>query len=122
MTVAVDNREQEDEHSCFSDNTHKDLYNNALAIQNVYLGRYGQMDVPGLDDLVRERDAALDTKLKGQLQASIDAIEDIAPPFDQALLSDAGRTQILAAVTALQAETDTIVEVATLLGVTLNLE
>jgi putative iron-regulated protein len=124
MTVAVDNRDQEDEHSCFSDNTHRDIRNNALAIQNAYLGRYedGSVDGPGLDDLVRSRDAALDTKLKNELQASLDAIAEIPVPFDQALMSDAGRAKILAAVDALQTETETIVEVATLLGVTLNLE
>lgn len=124
MTVAVDNRDQEDEHSCFSDNTHRDLRNNALAIQNAYLGRYadGGVDGPGLDELVRARDATLDTKLQNQLQASLDAIAQITPPFDQALTTDAGRAKIIAAVDALQAETETIVEVATLLGVTLNLE
>ncbi|MEY2930998.1 MAG: hypothetical protein RL033_1747, partial [Pseudomonadota bacterium] len=89
---------------------------------NAYLGRYGSSDGPGLDDLVRARDAALDTKLKGQLQASLDRIGEIPVPFDQALTTDAGRALILAAVDALQAETETIVEVATLLGVTLNLE
>jgi putative iron-regulated protein len=122
MSVAVENRDQEDEHSCFSDNTHRDIHNNALAIQNAYLGRYGSTDGPGLDDLVSARDAALDTKLKGQLQASLDAIEEIPVPFDQALTTDAGRALILVAVDALQAETETIVEVATLLGITLNLE
>jgi len=122
MTVAVDNRDQEDEHSCFSDNTHKDLYANALAIQNVYLGRYAGTDGPGLDVLVQSRDAALDTKFKGQLEASIAAVQDIPVPFDQALLSDAGRDLIMEAVRALQAETDTIVEIATLLGITINLE
>jgi putative iron-regulated protein len=122
MSVAVVNQDQEDEHSCFSDNTHRDIHNNALAIQNAYLGRYGSSDGPGLDDLVRARDAALDTKLKGQLQASLDRIGEIPVPFDQALTTDAGRALILAAVDALQAETETIVEVATLLGVTLNLE
>jgi putative iron-regulated protein len=122
MTVAMDNRDQEDEHSCFSDNTHRDLYANALSIQNVYLGRYKDTDGPGIDQLVRAKDAALDTKLQGQLQASLDAIQAIPVPFDQALMNDAGRTKILTAITALQAETETIVDVATLLGVTINLE
>ncbi len=122
MRVAVENQDQEDEHSCFSDNTHKDIYANALAIQNVYLGRYGDLDGPGLDDLVRERDAALDTRLKSELQASLDAVQDIPVPFDQALATASGRAQILTAVQALQTQTETIVEVAALLGITLNLE
>ncbi len=40
MFVAYDLQSKEDEHSCFSDNTHRDIVNNALGIQNVYLGRY----------------------------------------------------------------------------------
>ncbi len=122
MATAYDNRDQEDEHSCFSDNTHRDLYANALAIQNVYLGRYGTIDGPGLEDIVRARDAALDNKMKQQLDASIAAIQAIPVPFDRAIANDESRAKILAAVRALQAETDTLVDIATLLGITINLE
>jgi putative iron-regulated protein len=123
MATAYDNRDQEDEHSCFSDNTHRDLRGNAVAIQNVYLGRYGTIDGPGIDELVRARDPMLDTKMTTELAASIAAIEAIPAPFDQALQDDAnGRVKIMAAITALRAQTDTMVEIATLLGITLNLE
>ena len=122
MTVALDNRDQEDEHSCFSDNTHRDLRANAISIQNVYLGRYGAIDGPGLDELVAARDPALDTRLKEQLAASVAAIEAIPVPFDQAILNDAGRAKVLAAVRALQDETETLVQVATLFGIQINLE
>lgn len=123
MATAVDNRDQEDEQSCFSDNTHRDLRGNAIALQNVYLGRYGTLDGPGLDELVRARDPELDTKMQQQLAASIAAIEAIPKPFDQALQDDAnGRPKILAAITALREQTDTMVEIATLLGVQINLE
>jgi putative iron-regulated protein len=122
MTTALDNRDQEDEHSCFSDNTHRDLYLNALAVENVYLGRFGAMDGPGIDDLVAARDPALDTRMKAELTAALDAIEAIPPPFDQALVTDSSRTLIMSAITALQTATDTIVEIATLLGIPLNLE
>ena len=40
MEVALNTQDQEDEHSCFSDNTHRDIVNNALGIDNVWLGRY----------------------------------------------------------------------------------
>jgi putative iron-regulated protein len=123
MATALDNRDQEDEHSCFSDNTHRDLRGNATAIQNVYLGRYGTIDGPGIDELVRARDPELDTKLQQQLAASIAAIEAIPTPFDQALLDDAnGRLKARAAITALREQTDTTVEIATLLGITINLQ
>jgi putative iron-regulated protein len=122
MTVALDNRDQEDEHSCFSDNTHRDIRANALAIQNAYLGRYGTIDGPGLDDLVKARDAALDARMQEQLDASLAAIAEIPVPFDQAITSDAGRAKVTAAIRALQAETETLVEIATLFGIQINLE
>lgn len=125
MTVAYDNKDQEDEHSCFSDNTLADLYSNAVGIQNVYLGRYGNQDGPGLDELVAEVDEALDKKMKQQLQASLEAIQAIPGPFDQAILgadNSEGRQKVKAAVDALRAQTETLVDVATALGIELNLE
>lgn len=125
MTVAYDNKDQEDEHSCFSDNTSADLYNNALGIQNVYLGRYGTTDGAGLDELVAAVDPKLDEKMKQRLQASLDAIKAISGPFDQAILgenSSPGRQKVRAAITALRAQTETLVEVSTALGIQLNLE
>jgi putative iron-regulated protein len=123
MATAYENRDQEDEHSCFSDNTHRDLRANALSLQNVYLGRYGTIDGPGLDELVKEKDAALDMRMQQQLAASIAAIEAIPTPFDQALQDDAnGRMKIKTAIDDLRTQTDTMVEIATKLGVKINLE
>lgn len=125
MTVAYDNKDQEDEHSCFSDNTKADLLNNAIGIQNVYLGRYGTQDGKGLDELVAAVDAELDREMKQRLQASLDAIQAIPGPFDQAILgadNAEGRQKVKAAIEALRAQTDTLVDVATALGITLNLE
>lgn len=125
MQVAYDTKEQEDEHSCFSDNTIKDLANNARSIQNVYLGKYGTLDVPGLDEMVRERDPELDKRLQEQLAASIAAIEAIPGPFDQAMMGTdtaEGRVRIAAAIKALRAQTTTIVDIAILFGISLNIE
>jgi putative iron-regulated protein len=125
MTVAYDNKDQEDEHSCFSDSTLADLYANALGIQNVYLGRYGTQDGRGLDELVAEVDPKLDEEMKERLQASLDAIQAIPGPFDQAILgtdNSAGRQKVKAAIDALRAQTETLVEVSTALGIELNLE
>lgn len=122
MTVALDNRDQEDEHSCFSDNTHRDIRANALAIQNAYLGRYGTTDGPGLNDLVKARDPELDAKVQQQLEAALAAIADIPTPFDQAISSDASRAKVTTAIRALQTATETLVEVATLFGIQINLE
>jgi putative iron-regulated protein len=123
MGTALDNRDQEDEHSCFSDNTHRDLRANALSMQNIYLGKFGTVDGPGLDELVAARDPELDAKMQTQLQETVDLIEAIPAPFDQAIMDDAGgRVKIEAAIDALKAQTQTTVEIATLLGITINLE
>jgi putative iron-regulated protein len=55
MQVAYDTKEQEDEHSCFSDNTLADLISNARGIEDVYLGRHGSLDVNGLDEISARR-------------------------------------------------------------------
>lgn len=122
MTVALDNRDQEDEHSCFSDNTHNDLYGNALGIQNVYLGTYAGNDGPGIEDLVRAKDADLADTLKTQIAASVAAIQAIPAPFDQAIVDDAKRPLVMTAIQDLQTQTETTVEAATALGITINLE
>ena len=41
MTVAYEERSQEDEHSCFSDNKTADIVGNARGIQMVFSGKYG---------------------------------------------------------------------------------
>lgn len=40
INIARANNSQEDEHSCFSDNTHRDILLNVVGIQNQYLGEY----------------------------------------------------------------------------------
>ena len=44
MYVAIENQNQEDEHSCFSDNTHRDIYLNAQSINNIITGSYTKVD------------------------------------------------------------------------------
>ena len=125
MGVAYQTRDQEDEHSCFSDNTHRDLHTNALGIENVYLGKFGSATGPALAALVASLDPELDRKLQGELAASVAAIAAIPAPFDQAIQApdgDPARTAIADAIAALKAQTATIAKVAALLEITLNLE
>lgn len=67
-------RDQEDEHSCFSDNTHRDAVANAQGIQNVWLGSYKRLDGselkgPGLRDWVAAHDKAVAEKPPCRLQS-----------------------------------------------------
>jgi len=83
----------EEEHDCFSDNTHWSHYYDAKGIQNVYLGEYSRVDGsvlkgPSLSALVNaaapQVDAALRTKLN-ETDAAMKVMADTAEagnPFD----------------------------------------
>jgi putative iron-regulated protein len=55
MQVALLSESQEDEHSCFSDNTHRDIRLNLQGIVNVYTGKYGNIEGASLADLVHQK-------------------------------------------------------------------
>src|SRR3546814_5269638 len=70
----------EEEHDCFSDNTHYSHYYDQLGIMNVYLGRYERVDGsvvkgPSLSDLVAAEDAAVDTEMKASLEGAFTAMQ-----------------------------------------------
>ena len=52
MQIALSANSQEDEHSCFSDNTHRDIWLNAEGVSNSYYGVYAGYDstLDGSDD------------------------------------------------------------------------
>jgi putative iron-regulated protein len=73
----------EEEHDCFSDNTHVSHLQDAVGVQNVYLGRYTRVDGsvvegPSLSDVIAVRDAALDTEIKGLLNDTVTKMEIMA--------------------------------------------
>jgi putative iron-regulated protein len=125
MNVAYSERSQEDEHSCFSDNTTADLVGNAEGIRMVYTGDYPGLDGPGLSALVAQEDPELDEQLTESLNESVALVAEIPAPFDQHLREgvpddDPGRAAVLAGITALEDQTDLIVEAADSLGISVN--
>ena len=125
MTVAYEERSQEDEHSCFADNTIADIVANALGVQRVYLGQYGDVNGPGVMDLIAAEDEELAESLANQIIRSVNLAKNIPPPFDNHLMegvpdSEAGRSAILATIEALETQTDTIVDAADMVGITIN--
>jgi putative iron-regulated protein len=126
MNVAYSERSQEDEHSCFSDNTTADFVANAKGIQMIYTGEYPGASGPGLSALVAEADADLDEQLTAQLEESVSLAEAIPAPFDRLVAegvpdTDPGRVAVLDTIEALEDQADTIVEAAAALDVTVNL-
>jgi len=126
LEVPLASQDQEDEHSCFSDNTHRDTVTNALGIQNVWLGRYKRLDGkvlqgPSLRDLVAAKDAALADKVTRQIAQSLAATEAIQAPFDQEILGDndaPGRKRIQKAIDSLTQQSKDLVQAATAIGIT----
>jgi putative iron-regulated protein len=122
LEVALSSQDQEDEHSCFSDNTHRDAVNNARGIENVWLGRYVRADGsllqgPGLRDLVATRDAALAEQLTRQMRLSVEAAEAIPAPFDRAIVQGhPGRPRIESTIRSLTLQSDLLVAAAAAVG------
>ena len=123
--TAYDNRDQEDEHSCFSDNTHRDIVTNFMGIQNVYLGSYTRLDgsiVEGtsLSQVVAEVDADLDNSMLELLGLANEETMKVSIPFDQAIVNADSRPQIFDLVSGLLDLGDTIAQVGNTLGLTIN--
>ena len=126
MNVAYEERDQENEHSCFSDNTTADLVANEQGIINVWKGTYpGGVEGDGVEVLVTEADEAASTKTSDDMDTALAEIESIPAPFDQNLTDDApddgpGRTAIQASIDDLSTQTDDLVADADALGLTIE--
>lgn len=124
LEVAMASRDQEDEHSCFSDNTHRDAVTNAQGIQNVWLGSYKRLDGsqlkgPGLRDWVAAQDAAIAEKTSLQIAKSVASAEAIPAPFDQAIQGardSAARAKIQTTIDSLTQQSKDLVDAAKAVG------
>ena len=124
MAVILASKEQEDEHSCFSDNTHNDYLYDEMGVYNVYLGKYTRIDGTvvegtGFDDLLMENHAAVNTAMIAKLDASVTAIKALPIPIDTGLTTNEAAFQT--AINALRAQADQLVEVATAIGLNFNI-
>lgn len=111
----------EEEHDCFSDNTHASHFNDAKGIQNVYLGSYTRVDGskvegPSLSSYVAGKDAALDKELQGKLAATMSRMDELVSraknteSYDQMIgeSNDAGNAVVQAAIDGLVDQTRSI--------------
>jgi putative iron-regulated protein len=126
LEVPLATQDQEDEQSCFSDNTHRDIVNDALGIENVWLGRYRRADGsllqgPSLNELVAARDVQLAHKTSDDVDATLHAALNIHAPFDQEIRGDSsapGRARVQAVIDALKQQAVDFVDSAGVLGIT----
>lgn len=121
----------EEEHDCFSDNTHNSHYYDILGIQNVYTGNYKTisgktLSGPSISTLVSSKNAnvakALDTKINASLAAAkvvVDSAEKDGIAYDQLIAegNTSGNTKVLNIVEALLSQTQSIEAAVTALNI-----
>jgi putative iron-regulated protein len=131
LKVALEANSPEDEHDCFSDNTHNSAFYNAKGIRNIYLGEYTRVDGSkltgaSLSSLVAKADKTTDLTLQADLadtEARMQVIVDHANKgehFDQLIApgNSAGNQVIRDAIAALVKQTGAIEQAAGKLGIT----
>ncbi|WP_299437456.1 imelysin family protein [uncultured Aquimarina sp.] len=122
----IDASGQEDEHSCFSDNTDRDIFANAQGVYNVIFGQYATISGASFYDLVKQADENQAQVLKDASDNAIEkvnAVANNAQPFDflitQENTTDTTPGVVLQSVIALQEWADIISASATTIGISL---
>ena len=131
MQLGLMLHDPEEEHDCFSDNTHNSHYDDARGIHNVYHGRYLRIDGsvvegPSLASLVRAAAPDVDAEMRAKLDATAAAMQRLkdtadsgAMAYDQMLgeSNPEGNAIVQEAVDALKAQTRVMEQAAVALGV-----
>lgn len=130
MKLGLMVHDPEEEHDCFSDNTHWSHYYDALGIKNVYTGTYTRIDGskitgPSAADLITAKDANVDKQLRELLDATlakmqilVDSAEIEGVAYDQLIGegNEVGNAKIMAAINALLVQTKGIEKAVSTLG------
>lgn len=119
ILVAVSNASQEDEHSCFSDNTHRDIRLNFYGVRNVYMGTYTRTNgdvISGasISKLLSETNATKDTEIKSLFTQIDTHLEETGIPFDYSMTVQ--QTEWNTVIEELQTLGDDFAEVSSILG------
>ena len=130
MKVALEAGSTEDEHDCFSDNTHNSHYYNAKGIANVFSGTFTQtsgevVSGPSLKDMLTEQNAEAALKISAlfdftekALMALVDSANN-GVAFDQLIDPEnaEGNALVKSAIDSLVKKTAGIEELALAVGV-----
>ena len=129
MKLGLMLHDPEEEHDCFSDNTHNSHFYNVVGIQNIYLGRYKganeQTKGESISSLVKALDKKLDADMKKSLSNTIKKMKKIVrsakkgETYDMLIGEDnkKGNQLIQDAVDALVVQSRKIEQVASLLDI-----
>ncbi|MDC3024482.1 peptidase [Alphaproteobacteria bacterium] len=130
MKLGLMLHDPEEEHDCFSDNTHNSHFFNVIGIQNIYLGRYKNLEkklVHGdsLSDLVAAKNKKLDMQVKKSIDNTIFHMSQIVNSANNGVTYDMligksnenGNRLIQNAIDALIIQSENIEKVAKLLEI-----
>lgn len=118
MATSLDSGDQEDEHSCFSDNTHNDFIQNQQGIMNVFYNS-------GIHQHLQTKDKDLAADLEQQILKTQTLLAALPYPIDREILAtdngSASRAQMEAAVTSLQKQADLFKKTGAALGIEVSI-
>nr|WP_321460016.1 imelysin family protein [uncultured Vibrio sp.] len=131
MKVALEANSTEDEHDCFSDNTHNSHYYNEQGIYNVYMGLYKRQDGtlltgPSIADLVIQQDEQSAKEIQKQFDDTRSQVGELVTSaeknnqhFDQLIAVDnvQGNALVNETIMALVAQTGAIERAASIIGI-----
>ncbi|WP_246521904.1 imelysin family protein [Neoroseomonas terrae] len=135
MKLGLMLHDPEEEHDCFSDNTHNSHFYNVVGIRAVYIGEYRRTDGsvvrgPSLSDFVRHANPALDREMRQRLDATVAAFQAMktraegGEAYDQMLAegNTEGNAVVQAAIDKLLEQTRTIERIMAALRLSSNFE
>jgi len=127
IAVAVLTPSEEDEHSCFSDNTHRDIATNYQGFKNLLMGTYKGVDygtapIDALEPTVKKEILELISQIESKID-SINAIAQTSRHFDyQIHPTDLQAKVIVKLKNELRKLGDKMVEVSSANGINLSVE
>jgi putative iron-regulated protein len=128
MAVAFESKDQEDEHSCFSDNTNADVLNDLRGIRMVYGGMGpgdDAADAASLSGLVTEADPNLARDVSRALDASLARAQAFPATFETMIAAPSGSPEneaIEETIEAIEAQGELLEDAAQELGIKVNFE
>ncbi|EDP57544.1 imelysin family protein [Vibrio sp. AND4] len=131
MKVALEANSTEDEHDCFSDNTHNSHYYNEQGIYNVYTGTYKgvsgkELSGPSLADLVAQKDKKAAEEIQKQFDTTRSQVGELVTSaeknnqhFDQLIAAGnaQGNALVNDTIMSLVAQTGAIERAAKIVGI-----
>ena len=93
MKLGLMLHDPEEEHDCFSDNTHNSHYYNVVGIKNVFLGEYRNLDGklisgPSISSMLKVADKKLQKKTKKSINTTIKNMKKIVKSAENGMTYD----------------------------------